>query len=440
VIVTSNHLAMNSALEETAALIDNPAVPAIFEGAFRFEGIVVRVDILERRPGNEWRLIEVKSSTSCKHHYLYDIAIQRYVLSGCGLKMNASCLIHLNRDYIYNGVHHDATKLFTLVDLSSEISALEGQVREVLYAQRQTLSRDEPPEVAPGRQCLAPYRCEFFTSCNPTLPENHISTLPHLSAKKTGMLAEANISLIPDIPDDFALSELQRRVCVTVETGQPWFSDQLASELSTLEYPLYFMDFETIFPAIPRHVGMRPYSHIPFQWSVHRQETPDGSVEHFEFLAEDEHDPRRDFFESLSNVIGERGHIVAYNASFETQRLEDLAHWSPEYRIRVDELKSRAWDLLPFVRRNVYHPGFEGSFSLKSVLPALLPELTYEGMEVGNGEEAGIAWEHMVRADTSIDEKARLKHALLAYCQQDTWALVALLRFFKNRACCGYEF
>jgi uncharacterized protein DUF2779 len=128
------------------------------------------------------------------------------------------------------------------------------------------------------------------------------------------MLAEANISLIPDIPIDFPLSELQQRVCLTVKTGQPWFSDQLSSELSTLEYPLYFMDFETIFPAIPRHAGMGPYAHIPFQWSLHRQQTPDANVEHFEFLAEDENDPRRDFFESSLTVIGGRGHILAYNA------------------------------------------------------------------------------------------------------------------------------
>jgi hypothetical protein len=156
-------------------------------------------------------------------------------------------------------------------------------------------------------------------------------------------------------------------------------------------------------------------------------------VEHFEFLAEDNHDPRRDFFESLSIVIGDSGHIVAYNASFETQRLEDLAHWFPQYRARVDEIKSRMWDFLPFVRRNVYHPAFRGSFSLKSVLPALLPELTYEGMEVGNGEEAGLAWERMVQAYTSTDEKARLKHALRAYCKKDTWAMVALLGLMKQK-------
>jgi hypothetical protein len=173
------------------------------------------------------------------------------------------------------------------------------------------------------------------------LPENHISTLPNLSAKKAAKLAEAKISLIPDIPADFSLSELQQRVCVSVKTGRPWFSEQLSSELAVLEYPLHFMDFETIFPAIPRHAGMGPYSHIPFQWSVHRQQSPGANVEHFEFLAEDENDPRRDFFESLSRVIGQSGHIIAYNASFETQRLEDLALWFPESVTRGRNKESR---------------------------------------------------------------------------------------------------
>ena len=134
----------------------------------------------------------------------------------------------------------------------------------------------------------------------------------------------------------------------------------------------------------------------------------------------------------LSCAIGDRGHIVAYNAGFETQRLDDLARWFPEYRARIDEIKSRVWDLLPFGRRNAYHPDFRGSFSLKSVLPAPLPDLTYKGMEVGNGEEAGTAWEQMLRPDTTTDEKARLKLALLAYCRQDTWALVSLLNFVKG--------
>jgi hypothetical protein len=414
------------ALARTAALIDDVSVPAIFEAAFRFEGITIRADILQRRSGNRWRLIEVKSSTGCKNHFLWDIAIQRHVLAGCGLLVDAACLMHLNREYVYDGADHDATKLFSVVDLTAEIDALEEKMRQMLSTQRRVLARPFPPNVEPGPQCNAPYACEFVAICASPAPENHISTLPNLSAKKRAMLAEAKVSLVSEIPSDFPLSELQQRVCTSVNTGRPWFSETGAAELSKLEYPLHFMDFETIFPVIPRYRGMGPYAHIPFQWSVHRKRAPDACVEHFEFLAEAEDDPRRDFFDGLSGAVGDGGHIIAYNAAFEMQRLDDLARWFPEYQARVDEIKSRIWDLLPFVRRNVYHPDFQGSFSLKSVLPAFLPELTYKGMEVSNGEEAGIAWERMLSPDTSVAEKARLRSALLAYCRQDTWALVAL--------------
>jgi predicted RecB family nuclease len=193
------------------------------------------------------------------------------------------------------------------------------------------------------------------------------------------------------------------------------------------------MDFETLYPAIPRYSGMRPYSHVPFQWSVHRQQSPEAEVVHFEFLTEDDMDPRHRFLEALFRAVGQNGHVVVYNAGFEMQRLEELAEWVPERRIQVDDIKARIWDLYPFVKRHIYHPDFRGSFSLKAVLPALIPDLTYDGLEVGNGEEAGRAWEMMMRSDLSAIRKAQIKEALLAYCRQDTWALVSLLKFLKRQ-------
>jgi len=322
VLVESGNFAAGNALAQTAAIIENASVPAIFEAAFRFQGVFIRVDILQRQPGNRWRLIEVKSSTSCKDHSLYDLAIQLYVLSGCGFDVTSACLMHLDRSYVYDGKSHDATKLFTIVDFTAEVRAIEKEVTGLVAAQRNVLLNPIPPTTPPGGHCGDPYECEFFSTCNLPLPANHISMLPNLSAKKAAMLAAANISLVPAIPLDFPMSELQQRVCECVKSGQPWFSDSLAGDLSELQYPLHFMDFETLFPAIPRHAGMGPYSHIPFQWSVHRQPTPGAAVEHFEFLAEDGNDPRRSFFNGLSRVVGDTGNIVAYNASFEIQRLD----------------------------------------------------------------------------------------------------------------------
>lgn len=324
-MIVDPDLGWTDALAETAALLENSLVPAIFEATFCFEGITVRTDILQRLSGNCWRLIEVKSSTGCKDHFLWDIAIQHYVLTGCGLDVNAACLMHLNREYVYKGGCHDASGLFTIADLTTNIRQIGKQVQRMLSEQRRILQHPIPPDVAAGAQCRVPYGCEFVPACVPPTPEHHVSTLPNLSAKKAALLAEANVSLISEIPSDFALSELQQKVCVSVKTGRPWFGDQCLTELSTLEYPLHFMDFETVFPAIPRHRGMAPYAHLPFEWPMHRKHAPDSGVEHFEFLAEDDDDPRRALFESLSGVIGNRGHIIAYNASFETQRLDDLA-------------------------------------------------------------------------------------------------------------------
>ena len=187
------------------------------------------------------------------------------------------------------------------------------------------------------------------------------------------------------------------------------------------------MDFETVNPAIPRFPGMRPYDYIPFQWSVHIQNQPGAVPIHHEFLAADTSDPRPYFLGSLCGVLGERGSIVVYNANFESQRLAELALCCPELAPRIDNIRSRLWDLLPVVRNNVYHPAFAGSYSLKAILPALIPDMTYEGMDIADGQKAGVAWESMVSRVLDAEEVERIRTALLSYCGQDTLGLVRIL-------------
>jgi hypothetical protein len=172
---------------------------------------------------------------------------------------------------------------------------------------------------------------------------------------------------------------------------------------------------------------MWPYSQILFQWSVHRQLSASSELEHDEFLADNDSDPRLEFINSLCDVVGISGQIVVYYASFESGRLRELADRLPAYRRRIEKIQERLWDLLPFVKRNVYHPEFNGSFSIKSVLPALVPELTYGGMEVANGTDAGVAWQRMIRGECDPAERQRLRLSLLAYCSQDTLAMVKII-------------
>jgi hypothetical protein len=211
-----------------------------------------------------------------------------------------------------------------------------------------------------------------------------------------------------------------------VQTGKPWFSPELGEALNGLKYPLCLMDFETVNPAIPRFAGMRPYDQLPFQWSVHVQRQAGAEPEHYEFLATDASDPRREFISSLLATLGESGSIVVYS-SFESQRLSELASWFPDFADRIKVIQAHLFDLLPIVREHTYHPAYAGSYSIKSVLPALVPEMTYDGMEVADGQSAGGAWESLVHGGLDQAECNRIRKALLDYCGQDTLAMVKLL-------------
>ena len=418
---------LEQAIRTTQELIANPEVPAIFEATFSNGDVLVRVDILHRRRDNRWHLIEVKSTTDIKEHHLDDVAIQHRVVSRSGLDLASSCLAHINRNYVFDGGSIDARRFFKIKNLTRRIERLQPKLTFQLRAEFTVLAMAKVPDLPTGRHCTDPITCEFYDRCNPPLPDDHIGYIPRIHASAVEELEELGTQSIHNIPDDFPLNERQRRACTCVQTGQPWFSPKLKEELSGLKHPLYFMDFETVNPAIPRFAGMRPYDQLIFQWSVHVQTQPGTELEHFEFLATDTNDPRREFISSLCGALGKSGSIVVYNQQFESQRLSELAAWLPEFAGRIEKIQRRLWDLLPIVRNHVYHPEFGGSFSLKSVLPALVPDMTYEGMAVANGQDAGLAWESLLRGGLDQVEHEKNRKALLEYCGQDTLAMVRLV-------------
>jgi predicted RecB family nuclease len=422
---------LDEAIRATRELIANRDVPAIFEGVFEHGGVLVRVDILLRRQDGRWRLIEVKSTSEVRDHHLEDVALQYRVVSRSGLDVASSCLAHLNRGYVFDGRKIDARRFFKIRNLTRRVERLQPKLTFHLRSEFTVLGMAQPPDIKPGKHCADPVTCEFFDHCNSPHPEDHIGFLPRIHASAMQELEEMGIESVREIPDDFELTEIQRRATNCVRTGKPWFSPELGDVLCGLAYPLYFADFETVNPAIPRFAGMRPYDHLPFQWSVHVQRQPGAEPEHYEFLAEHASDPRRDFITSLCAVLGESGSIVVYS-SFESQRLSELASWFPEFADRITAIQARLFDLLPVVREHVYHPAFAGSYSIKSVLPAHVPGLTYDGMEVANGQSAGLAWESLVRGGLDQFERETTRTALLDYCGQDTLAMVKLLDKLRN--------
>jgi predicted RecB family nuclease len=418
---------LDQAIRATRELVANPEIPALFEAAFEYDGVVVRVDVLHRRRDGRWRLIEVKSSASKKEEHLDDVAIQYRVLSRCGLDVGSCCLAHVNRNYVFSGGSVDPWRFFHIRNVTRQVAKLQPKLTFQLRAAFTVLSMQEAPDIAPGKHCMSPVTCEFFDRCNPPRSNDHVGYLPRIHASAIEELNEIGVQSIHDIPDDFELSETQRRAATSVQTGEPWFSAELGEVLSGLKYPLYFMDFETVNRATPRFPGMRPYDHLPFQWSVHVQREAGAAPEHHEFLAMDASDPRRDYITSLCTALGKSGSIVVYSA-FESQRLSELVAWPPEFSGRIKKIQRRLCDLLPVMRNHVYHPAFAGSYSLKAVLPAFFPEMSYDAMVVvANGHDAGLAWESLIRGGLDQVEQDKIKKALLDYCGQDTLALAKLV-------------
>jgi predicted RecB family nuclease len=419
---------LDHAIRKTRELVANSEVPAVFEAAFEHDGVLVCVDVLHRRKDGRWRLIEVKSSTDVKEQHLHDVGIQYRVVSRSGLDVGSASLAHVNRNYVFDGQNINLRRFFRIRNLTRRVQRLEPKLTFQLRSEFAVLRMPNAPEIAPGRHCTDPVTCEFFDHCNPARLKDHISYLPRLHASAIEKLEGMGVESIRDIPDDFELSDIQRRACTSVQNGEPWFDrGGLKAALAGLKYPIFFMDFETVNPAIPRFAGMRPYDHLPFQWSVHVVQRLGAEPEHRDFLATEAGDPRRKFIASLCEVLRDRGSIVVFNAPFESQRLSDLAAWLPDFAVRIERIQSRLWDLLLVVRNHVYHPAFAGSYSLKTVLPALVPEMTYSGLEVANGRDAGLAWESVVRGALEHTERERIRKALLSYCRQDTIALVRLV-------------
>jgi len=395
--------------------------PVIYEASFRASEVFVSVDILERRPEGA-RVIEVKSTTRVKEQHLPDVSVQAHVLNHSGVAAARLEIMHLNRACAYP----DLSNLFARADVTEPArSALEMMPRAI---QEQLAMLAGPiPEVAIGEHCSTPYECPFKARCWPTLPPHHVSTL-YAAGRRARLLEEQGYATIHDLPDAFPLKTVQDRQRRAVQAGRLIVEPDLAAALRDLEPPLAFLDFETVGLPIPVWNGCHPYDAVPVQFSCHVEEAG-GRFTHHEWLAEGAGDPRPALAERLLRACSSARTIVVYYAAFERNCLLRMADALPALAGPLRSLSDRLVDLLPVVRNHVYHPAFGGSFSLKSVLPAMVPELRYDLLPIGDGQTASLELERLMFQDAEMTPEARaqLREDLLRYCQQDTWGLVKLL-------------
>jgi predicted RecB family nuclease len=422
--VEEDHLHHEEAVRSTATAMQHPAVSALYEAAFVEDGVRVRVDVLERAGRGTWNLIEVKSSTSVKHVYLPDVAVQHHVLKTAGLRVDRVGVLHINSGYAYDGRHLELDELFRFSDLTEEVRRMEAEIPRKIQELQGVLAGEFPPEILPSRHCLSPYRCEFWEHCTAGMPEHWIMGLSGISERKLNELTALGISDIRDIPGAFQLTELQNRVRNCVVKDGEYLAPRLEDELKRADYPIHFLDFETLGPAIPRYAETRPYQTIPFQWSDHIL-YPDGTINHREYLSTEDKDPREEFARALLEALGEKGTIFIYT-TYEAGIIRRLAEHLPSHRGRLLALPARFKDLHAAIRRYFYHPEFHGSFSLKAVLPALLPEMGYENLAIQEGNMASVAYLRMLDPSTPEKEKEKIRGDLLAYCAHDTLAMVRI--------------
>jgi predicted RecB family nuclease len=424
VLIEEDYLHHVEAEKSTLKAMNNKNVAAIYEAAFTYNRIRIRVDILERHDVKSWNLVEVKSSTSVKDVYKPDLGVQYYILRGLGIDIVNAGILHINNAYVYDGNQLDLNQFFYFSDCTEETVSRQEEIISQIKELKKILSWETPPDIRPSRHCMNPYKCEFWEHCTSDMPEFWVMDLSGITQKKFEQLLELDIEDISEIPDEFPLSALQERIRKCVTNGQEFIATELEDELMDIEYPVHFLDFETFGSAIPRYPNTRPYQTIPFQWSNHIL-LENGSIQHEECLCIEDKDPREEFVETLLKTLGQKGTVFIYT-TYEKGIVNQLAYQFPNFQGRLFNIVVRFKDLHALIKQHYYHPEFYGSFSLKSVLPVLVPSMNYGNLAIQEGSIASIEYLRMLDPVTPLGEKAKIKHDLLIYCGQDTLGMVKI--------------
>lgn len=427
-LISNEYWDFEGAHKSTQEAIFNGA-KVIFEASFLNDKFFARADIL-KKDRNAWHLIEVKKSTQVKEYHIQDSAIQASIIEAAGIKLKSISIRHINNQCEYPNLKD----LFTTVDITEEVRSIQKQMQKTIFELKEVLSGDEP-KIRIGPHCSDPFDCTFKYKCWNKVPQNSVFDLPTIRSKKKWSLFESGYIKISDLDsDDF--DGLTKRAIETTTSGKPFVdSKAIKANLKNWEWPLYFFDFETIGPAIPRYKGTSPYSQIPFQFSCHVWDSLKSTkLNHFEYLHQEATDPRAGVIEAMLKGLGTNGSIVAYNKAFEIGVIKKLAEHDKKNRKQLLDLVDRFVDPLPVLKESVYHADFLGSFSIKYVAPALLgSKLSYEGLEIADGSSAQAWAEQILRGKIKGVDLDKVVENLLKYCRQDTLAMVELVKWlFKE--------
>jgi len=431
-------------LAETKRLLD-AGVRTIAEAAFAYENHFCMVDILRANDGGSFDIIEVKGSSGTADEedsfedkkfaakYLHDMAYQYYVVTNAGYRVNKVFLMQLNKNYVRYGAL-DISELFVLNEATDKVLALQEDIPINIDGILSIAEQTEEPEDFLGTRCNSPYLCGYKQHCWREMPENNIYDIGFkmLKSKKDDYFQSGIVTFEDVVQAEIHLSDSQYRQVNTMLHDLPTYVNKegIREFLDSISYPIYFLDFETFMPAIPPWDGTHPYMQLPFQYSLHIQEKRGAPLVHKEFLAKEGVDQRRELAERLCEDIPKGACSLAYNSSFETRILNELASCFPDLAEHLMDIHDGMKDLIiPFRRGHYYTKEMCGSASLKYVLPAMFPddpELSYSSLSIVHDGGAAMTIFPTLH-EKPPKEIEEIREALLAYCKLDTFAMVKIL-------------
>ena len=421
-------------IELTKKLIDS-GIKNIYEATFEYDSILVMIDILHINEDKTFEIYEVKSSTEVKPVYLDDASIQYYVLNGLGYTVKKTNIVHLNSSYIRKD-YLEIDKLFTIKDISQEVAELQENIPSHLKNFERFLKDNKnEPDISIGEQCLKPYECDAKAYCWRDIPEYSVFDISRLKSAKKFELYHKGIVTFDDIENISSFSTSQQIQILSEKNSKSIINkDAIKEFLDSLSYPIYHLDFETFQQAVPQWRGVSPYMQIPFQYSLHIQHK-NGDLEHKEFLAKEGEDPRYELTKKLVEDIPTDATVLAYNMGFEKGVIKKLAEMFTEFAPRLMAIHDNIQDLMtPFAKKDYYLPSMKGSYSIKQILPALVPDMAkaYKELDfVQNGGQAMQTFAKLALIENKQELK-KLREALLKYCELDTLAMVRILERLKE--------
>ena len=413
----------NKYLEEII-LKQYPNAQIHFQPTFRDQDFEARADVLFfDQEANVYDICEVKSSTSVKKENLYDATFQLLVCQA-NIPVRNVFLVHLNKDYILAD-ELDLGQLFVAENITANCQELKDEVNNL---RQKALSMCLKKNANDIEACYKPATCPCSQLCHPNLPVNSIYDLSRLTWQKASQLRELGISTLHKIPEDFPLTYAQQMQIKAVKSGETFIDQEgIVEELANLEYPLYFLDYETYNSALPLHRGYKPQQQMVFQYSLHVVGQNSQEIQHREFIAQTKNDPAYELVKHMRNSISDKGTVIVWNKTFEAGRNKEMAELYPEFAEFLLGINQRIYDLADVFKQCFYvDPKLKGSWSIKNVLPVLVPELSYKELEINKGDQAMINWWIMTHEETDDSKQRQIRDNLLKYCKLDTWAMVEI--------------